>query len=66
MSEIPGVTVAKPKAALYLFPKLDPEMPQIWIIKKFLPKFFVTLSYKITSAPKAPLHPRHPPAPLIK
>ena len=26
VSKIPGVTCVKPKAALYLFPKLDPEM----------------------------------------
>ena len=26
LSEIPGVSVVKPKAALYMFPKLDPQM----------------------------------------
>jgi alanine-synthesizing transaminase len=26
LSEIPGVSVVKPKAALYMFPRLDPEM----------------------------------------
>ena len=26
MSDIPGVSVVKPKAALYMFPKLDPTM----------------------------------------
>jgi alanine-synthesizing transaminase len=26
LSEIPGVSVVKPKAALYMFPKLDPEL----------------------------------------
>jgi len=36
MSEIPGVTVAKPKAALYLFPKLDPEMYPIKDDQQFI------------------------------
>jgi len=26
LSQIPGVSVVKPKAALYMFPRLDPEM----------------------------------------
>ncbi|MDO9612412.1 MAG: aminotransferase class I/II-fold pyridoxal phosphate-dependent enzyme, partial [Serpentinimonas sp.] len=26
MSQIPGVSVVKPKAALYMFPRLDPKM----------------------------------------
>ena len=26
LSDIPGVSVVKPKAALYMFPKLDPKM----------------------------------------
>ena len=29
LSDIPGVSVVKPKAALYMFPKLDPEMYRI-------------------------------------
>ena len=29
LSEIPGVSVVKPKAALYMFPKLDPKVYRI-------------------------------------
>lgn len=29
LSDVPGVSVVKPKAALYMFPKLDPEMYRI-------------------------------------
>lgn len=36
MSEIPGVSVAKPKAALYLFPKLDPQMYPIKDDQQFI------------------------------
>jgi alanine-synthesizing transaminase len=36
MSEIPGVSVTKPKAALYLFPKLDPQMYPIKDDQQFI------------------------------
>lgn len=36
LTEIPGVTCVKPKAALYLFPKLDPKMYPIEDDQKFI------------------------------
>jgi alanine-synthesizing transaminase len=36
LTEIPGVTCVKPKAALYLFPRLDPEMYPIEDDQKFV------------------------------
>jgi alanine-synthesizing transaminase len=36
LTEIPGVTCVKPKAALYLFPKLDPKMYPIQDDQKFI------------------------------
>ena len=36
LTEIPGVTCVKPKAALYLFPRLDPEMYPIQDDQKFI------------------------------
>ncbi len=36
LTEIPGVTCVKPKAALYLFPRLDPEMYPIEDDQKFI------------------------------
>jgi alanine-synthesizing transaminase len=36
LTEIPGVTCVKPKAALYLFPRLDPAMYQIEDDQKFI------------------------------
>ncbi len=36
LTDIPGVTCVKPKAALYLFPKLDPEMYPIQDDQKFI------------------------------
>ncbi len=35
MTDIPGVTCVKPKAALYMFPKLDPKMYPIADDKQF-------------------------------
>ena len=35
LSQIPGVSVVKPKAALYMFPRLDPEMYPIADDQKF-------------------------------
>ncbi|MGD9630260.1 MAG: pyridoxal phosphate-dependent aminotransferase [Pyrinomonadaceae bacterium] len=35
LSEMPGVTVVKPKAALYMFPRLDPDMYPIEDDQKF-------------------------------
>jgi alanine-synthesizing transaminase len=36
VTKIPGVTCVKPKAALYLFPKLDPEMYPIENDQEFI------------------------------
>ncbi len=36
LTEIPGVTCVKPKAALYLFPRLDPKMYPIKDDQKFI------------------------------
>jgi alanine-synthesizing transaminase len=36
LTDIPGVTCVKPKAALYLFPRLDPEMYPIEDDQKFI------------------------------
>jgi alanine-synthesizing transaminase len=36
LTEIPGVTCVKPKAALYMFPKLDPKMYPIKDDQKFI------------------------------
>jgi alanine-synthesizing transaminase len=36
VTQIPGVTCVKPKAALYLFPKLDPEMYPIENDQEFI------------------------------
>jgi alanine-synthesizing transaminase len=36
LSEIPGISVAKPKAALYLFPKLDPSVYPIADDQQFI------------------------------
>jgi len=36
LTEIPGVTCVKPKAALYMFPKLDPKMYPIENDQKFI------------------------------
>jgi len=36
LTDIPGVTCIKPKAALYLFPRLDPEMYPIEDDQKFV------------------------------
>ncbi|MGO8754492.1 MAG: pyridoxal phosphate-dependent aminotransferase [Gallionellaceae bacterium] len=36
LTDIPGVTCVKPKAALYLFPRLDPEMYPIADDQKFI------------------------------
>ncbi len=36
LTEIPGVTCVKPRAALYLFPRLDPEMYPIEDDQKFI------------------------------
>ena len=36
LTAIPGVTCVKPKAALYLFPKLDPKMYPIENDQKFI------------------------------
>ncbi|KAF0206274.1 MAG: alanine-synthesizing [Gallionellaceae bacterium] len=36
LTEIPGVTCVKPKAALYIFPKLDPKMYPIENDQKFI------------------------------
>jgi alanine-synthesizing transaminase len=36
MTAIPGVTCVKPKAALYLFPRLDPKMYPIADDQKFI------------------------------
>ena len=39
ITEIPGVTCVKPKSALYLFPKLDPEMYPIEDDQQFIADF---------------------------
>ena len=39
VTEIPGVTCVKPKSALYLFPKLDPEMYPIEDDQQFIADF---------------------------
>jgi alanine-synthesizing transaminase len=39
VTKIPGVTCVKPKAALYLFPKLDPEMYPIENDQEFIANF---------------------------
>jgi len=39
ITEIPGVTCVKPKSALYLFPKLDPEMYPIEDDQQFVADF---------------------------
>jgi alanine-synthesizing transaminase len=36
LTEIPGVTCVKPQAALYLFPKLDPDVYPIENDEKFV------------------------------
>jgi alanine-synthesizing transaminase len=36
ITDIPGVTCVKPKSALYLFPKLDPEMYPIEVDQQFV------------------------------
>ena len=36
LTEIPGVTCVKPKGAMYLFPKLDPEMYPIKDDEQFM------------------------------
>jgi alanine-synthesizing transaminase len=41
LTEIPGVTCVKPKAALYMFPKLDPEMYPIKDDQAFIHELLV-------------------------
>jgi len=36
LSAIPGVSVVKPKGALYMFPRLDPEVHPIYDDEKFV------------------------------